>query len=69
MPAYDELQDAVAVATAGIRAERVLELGVGTGETSRRSSTSIQRRSSSASMRVLRCSLPRPQTSPPPIFA
>jgi tRNA (cmo5U34)-methyltransferase len=36
VPAYDELQDAVAVATAGIRAERVLELGVGTGETSRR---------------------------------
>ena len=36
MPAYDELQDVVAVATAGIRAERVLELGVGTGETSRR---------------------------------
>jgi tRNA (cmo5U34)-methyltransferase len=36
MPAYDELQDAVAEATAGIRAERVLELGVGTGQTSRR---------------------------------
>jgi trans-aconitate methyltransferase len=34
--AYDELQDAVADATAGIQAERVLELGVGTGETSRR---------------------------------
>jgi tRNA (cmo5U34)-methyltransferase len=36
VPAYDELQDAVAKATAGIQAERVLELGVGTGETSRR---------------------------------
>ncbi len=36
MPAYDELQDAVAEATAGIQAEWVLELGVGTGETSRR---------------------------------
>jgi N-methylhydantoinase B/oxoprolinase/acetone carboxylase alpha subunit len=31
VPAYDELQDAVAEATAGIQAERVLELGVGTG--------------------------------------
>jgi len=36
VPAYDELQDAVAEATAGIQAERVLELDVGTGETSRR---------------------------------
>ena len=36
VPAYDELQDAVAEATASIRAERVLELGVGTGQTSRR---------------------------------
>jgi tRNA (cmo5U34)-methyltransferase len=36
VPSYDELQDAVAEATAGIQAERVLELGVGTGETSRR---------------------------------
>jgi SAM-dependent methyltransferase len=36
VPAYNELQDAVADATAGIQAERVLELGVGTGETSRR---------------------------------
>lgn len=36
VPAYDELQDAVAEATAGIHAERVLELGVGTGETSLR---------------------------------
>jgi len=36
VPAYDELQDVVAEATAGIHAERVLELGVGTGETSRR---------------------------------
>jgi tRNA (cmo5U34)-methyltransferase len=36
VPAYDELQDAVAQATAGIHAERVLELGVGTGQTARR---------------------------------
>jgi tRNA (cmo5U34)-methyltransferase len=36
VPAYDELQDAVAKATAGIHAERVLELGVGTGQTWRR---------------------------------
>jgi tRNA (cmo5U34)-methyltransferase len=36
VPAYDELQDALAEATVGITAERVLELGVGTGETSRR---------------------------------
>ena len=33
VPAYDELQDAVAEATArGIQAERVLELDVGTGK-------------------------------------
>jgi tRNA (cmo5U34)-methyltransferase len=36
VPAYDELQDAVAEATAGIHTERILELGVGTGQTSRR---------------------------------
>ena len=60
MPAYDELQDVVAVATAGIRAERVLELGVGTGKRLGGCSTSIQRRSWSASTRVRRCSLPRP---------
>ena len=36
VPAYDEFQDAVAAATAGLGVERVLELGVGTGETSRR---------------------------------
>ena len=36
VPAYEEFQDAVAAATAGINVERVLELGVGTGETSRR---------------------------------
>jgi len=36
VPAYDELQDEVAAASAGPGVERVLELGVGTGETSRR---------------------------------
>jgi tRNA (cmo5U34)-methyltransferase len=36
MPAYDELQDAVAEATADIHAEQVFELGVSTGRTSRR---------------------------------
>jgi tRNA (cmo5U34)-methyltransferase len=36
VPAYDELQDAVAKATAGIHPKRVLDLGVGTGQTSRR---------------------------------
>ena len=36
VPAYDELQNAVADATAGVHTDRVLELGVGTGETSRR---------------------------------
>jgi tRNA (cmo5U34)-methyltransferase len=36
VPAYDELQERVAVATVGIEARRVLELGVGTGETARR---------------------------------
>jgi hypothetical protein len=35
VPAYEELQDAVAEPTADIHAERVLELGVGTGQTSR----------------------------------
>jgi tRNA (cmo5U34)-methyltransferase len=36
VPAYDEFQDAVAEATSEFNVERVLELGVGTGETSRR---------------------------------
>ena len=36
VPAYLELQDATAKATAGISVERVLELGVGTGETATR---------------------------------
>ncbi len=36
VPAYDEFQDAVAAATADLRVERVLELGVGTGQTARR---------------------------------
>jgi tRNA (cmo5U34)-methyltransferase len=36
VPAYLELQDATARATAGITAARVLDLGIGTGETSTR---------------------------------
>jgi tRNA (cmo5U34)-methyltransferase len=36
VPAYLELQDEVARATAGVAVERLLELGVGTGETSAR---------------------------------
>jgi len=36
VPRYEELQDEVATATAGAPAASILELGVGTGETSRR---------------------------------
>jgi tRNA (cmo5U34)-methyltransferase len=36
VPAYDELQAAVGEATVDIRTERVLELGVGTGQTAKR---------------------------------
>jgi len=36
VPRYEELQDEVAAATAGVPVATVLELGVGTGETSRR---------------------------------
>ena len=36
VPVYDELQDAVAEATRNVAAKRILELGVGTGETARR---------------------------------
>ena len=36
IPAYDELQDAVVAATGGLAARRILELGVGTGETALR---------------------------------
>jgi tRNA (cmo5U34)-methyltransferase len=36
IPGYEELQEAVAAATAGIGAARVLELGTGTGETALR---------------------------------
>jgi tRNA (cmo5U34)-methyltransferase len=36
MPCYNELQDVVAAATAGLDARRILELGTGTGETARR---------------------------------
>jgi tRNA (cmo5U34)-methyltransferase len=36
IPGYEELQEETARATEGLRAARILELGVGTGETSRR---------------------------------
>ena len=36
IPRYDELQDRVLKATGGIRVRQALELGVGTGETTRR---------------------------------
>jgi tRNA (cmo5U34)-methyltransferase len=36
VPRYQELQDETARATAGVEARTILELGVGTGETSRR---------------------------------
>jgi tRNA (cmo5U34)-methyltransferase len=36
IPGYEELQEAVVAATAGIDAKRVLELGTGTGETALR---------------------------------
>lgn len=36
VPRFDELQDKVAAASGGIEARAVLELGVGTGETTRR---------------------------------
>jgi tRNA (cmo5U34)-methyltransferase len=36
VPAYEELQDEVAQATAGLEIARILELGTGTGETARR---------------------------------
>jgi tRNA (cmo5U34)-methyltransferase len=36
IPGYEELQEETALATEGLRATRILELGVGTGETARR---------------------------------
>jgi tRNA (cmo5U34)-methyltransferase len=36
VPGYEELQDAVAAATAGLRPRTILELGTGTGETAGR---------------------------------
>ena len=36
VPSYDELQDRLAAATQGVSAERILDLGTGTGETARR---------------------------------
>lgn len=36
VPGYERLQDETAVATAGVEAREILELGIGTGETARR---------------------------------
>lgn len=36
VPGFDELEDQVAEATGGVRAQRILELGTGTGETAQR---------------------------------
>jgi tRNA (cmo5U34)-methyltransferase len=36
IPTYDQFQEAVAEATAGLETQSVLELGIGTGETARR---------------------------------
>src|SRR5688572_2482077 len=36
VPAFDELQDRVAAATLGLTVTQILELGTGTGETSKR---------------------------------
>jgi len=36
LPRYDDLEDAVARATQGVNAARILELGVGVGETAER---------------------------------
>lgn len=36
LPRYDELQERTAEATVGVDARRILELGIGTGETARR---------------------------------
>ena len=35
VPVYDEFQQAIADATAGVQTKRVLDLGAGTGETAR----------------------------------
>jgi hypothetical protein len=62
VPAHDELQDAVAEATAGIQAERVLELGVGTGDTCRRVLDLHPRAELVDRRECRRCSLPRRYT-------
>jgi len=41
IPGYQELQEAVVAATAEVRAARVLELGIGTGETALRMQVSL----------------------------
>ena len=66
IPGYEELQEAVAAATAGIRATRVLELGTGTGETALRVRAAIPRPAGSASTRASRCSRGRASGSRTP---
>ena len=56
LPRYDELQETVAAATAGLEVRRILELGTGTGETARRLLTCTQARSSWRSTRARQCS-------------
>jgi hypothetical protein len=57
-----------AEANAAIHAERVLELGVGTGQTSRRVlDLPPEAELVGIDESVRRCSLPRPPTCPPPI--
>jgi tRNA (cmo5U34)-methyltransferase len=64
VPRYDELQERVVAATAGGRVERVLELGVGTGETAKRllarhpSATLVGVDGSDAMLAAARASLP-----------
>ena len=65
IPAYDAFQDEVARAGAGVRARRILELGVGSGETARRVLAShpgaklVGIDSSSEMLAAARASLPR----------
>jgi hypothetical protein len=69
IPCFDEFEDAVAAATAGVEAQAVLELGVGTGETSRRVRLCIRARRGPGSTRASRCSRGRGRSSRTPTWA